>query len=79
MFRLALLIWIGLIGYKVYENFCHPSRDKSASVQEASQETSFQKPAFNRDWKGNTLQKIKAPRNTKAQMTSASQNDSSGS
>ena len=79
MLRLALLIWIGLIGYKIYEVCHYPSAGRDASVQEASQETSFQKPAFNRDWKGNTLQKIKAPRNTKAQMTSASQNDSSGS
>ena len=78
MLRLALLIWVGLIGYKVYEVSSYSSV-RSAPSQEASQQTSFQKPAFNPQWKGKALQKIKAPRNTKVQMTSASQNNSSGS
>ncbi len=78
MLRLALLIWIGLIGYKVYEVFHSPAQTKGASVQKAPLESSFQKPAFNRDWKGNALQKIKAPRNAGVKMTSAGQKDSSG-
>lgn len=77
MFRLAVFIWLGLIGYKCYEVYNAPP-PRSASSNHV-QENSLQKPSFNPEWKGSTLQKIKAPRNTKAQMTAAGQNKSSGS
>lgn len=79
MLRIAIAIWLGLIGYKLFEVYHYPSQHSPSSVPASLQEPSLQKPAFNPEWKGNTPQKIKAPRNTKAQMNAANPKNSSGS
>ena len=79
MLRLAVLIWIGLISYKIYEVYSTPPNNTPAGSRALTQNDSPQKPAFNHEWKGNTLQKIKAPRNSNAKLSSVNQKNSSDS
>ena len=73
MLRLTILIWLGLISYKIYETYNPCVSPVVSQTPSAVQENPVQKPSFNPEWKGTPLQKIKAPRNSNARMTAIHQ------
>ena len=63
MLRLALVIWIALVGYKVYDYKMVESQVKETppAAQESPAKTETL-PSFDPEWEGHTIEKNKAQR-----------------
>jgi hypothetical protein len=68
MLRLALIIWIGLIGYRFYDRYQFHALKARSSRPTPDRKTP--KPRFDPEWGGHSFEKIRAQR-IKTQMGDA--------